>query len=414
MKTVVLGTGLEQVDDFAFTNCDGLESVTIPENIKRIGISAFADCDNFEDITIPPQVTDISEDAFDGDYLLNIHCEEGSYADRYAQDFYDRQKEMAVYSKSDRKDSVKVEIPKDGVYSGADAVLSGDEISGEDTQPDGEAAGKILGSSTVVGNQALVFMQNAEASVWNGSKKDSVQQAEENTEDTAVTVVNGTVVERAYYRNTDIKELAPENVRMIDRFAYARSSLEKIVLPEGLEEIGYAAFYHCDELKDVIIPESVMSVSAKAFSYTAWVNDFLKGESKSTEDDFLISGGVLIAYRGHMKEVDVPEGVRVIAGGAFEGHLEIEKIVLPASVINIDELAFDGCSPKEVKYLGEAMDENLVESRVSIVSLSSAPAEEKKIPITWIAAAIMLICGCACFFSQVSFFRKEPVEKRRL
>lgn len=407
LETVILGNGLTEISDFAFANCDGLETMTITPNIKRIGIQAFADCNNFEDITIPFQVTDISEDAFDGDYLLNIHCETGSYADKYAQEFYERQKDMPVYEKPE-DESIKVDAPEDGVYSGSG--VSEEKEAGLIYEVN--VQGDTLGSTTVVDNQAVVFIQNAGLPVQNEDKKpldDVVEREEISKESGKVSSVgqDGVIVERTYYRNADVREAVVEDgVHTISQFAYARSGITEIILPDGLKEIEYAAFYHCDNLKDVIIPESVTAVAAKAFAHTEWVNDFLKQGNfdsvveKSADEDFLISGGVLVAYRGNAKEVIVPEGVRVIAGEAFEDHTEIETVILPATVQNIDELAFDGCNPKKVEYNGDAMEEELVETRVSLNSLSQLPRTQSKSPFVWILATLMLVTGCACMLHK--------------
>lgn len=388
LETVVLGSGLKAVDDFAFTNCDGLEYITIPSNVRSIGIQAFADCDRLEDITIPPEVTDIREDAFDGDYLLNIHCETGSYADKYAKEFYERQKEMAVYGDPEAEDS-KVEFPEDGVYSGADAS---DKQQEEDIAVS-EPTGEVWGTTTIVDNQAMVFMQNTGLPVQNGDEP--IKGNEQS--DSPVVQEPGTVSERAHYRDERlIKEVVAEDILKIDDFAYARSGLKEIVLPQGLKEIGYAAFYHCDSLENVSIPESVTSVSDKAFTHTAWVDDFLDGSTSGSDgnSDFLISGGVLVAYRGDLAEVTIPEGVRVIAGGAFEDHDEIKTLILPESLQDIDPKSFSGCSLESVQYEGSAMDEQLVEQRVSLNALSQAPGQNSgNLPIIWIVAALMLVSG---------------------
>lgn len=393
LETVVLGSGLTAVDDFAFTNCDGLEYMTIPSNIRSIGIQAFADCNSLEDITIPPEVTDIREDAFDGDYLLNIHCETGSYADKYAKAFYERQKDMTVYIDPESEAS-KEEFPEDGVYSGADA--SDDKADGDAVVQ--EPTGEVWGSTIIVDNQAMVFMQNTGLPVQNGNEPFNENNHTSSGEEKAPIILEpGVVPQRAHYRDENlVKEIIGDDIFKIGDFAYARSNVAEIVLPQGLEEIGYAAFYHCDNLKTVSIPESVTSVSDKAFAHTAWVKDFFSGslESEAVTGDFLISGGVLVAYRGNASEVTIPEGVRVIAGGAFENHDEIKNVILPESLQNIDEKAFSGCGPESVEYKGGTMDKQLIEKRVSLNALSQPPVQVKTdSPVIWIVAVFMLISG---------------------
>lgn len=316
LKTVILGKGIKQVGDFAFMNCTGLETMTIPSSVQSIGIKAFADCRGFEEITIPPEVTQISDDAFDGDYLLKILCESGTIADKYSQDFYEKQKNMTVFQ--DEKNSLTEpekdtsEIPSDGVYSGADVVAREKE-----NNPDlyEQPQGNIVGSTKVVGNRAFVLLEK-DALVTYDAEDNSLPQKEKQDE----TAVGDTVPVRMHYRDDSIQQaIIPQGVRRIEEFAYARSSVKELTLPQGLETISYAAFYHCDQLEQVEIPDTVTKVEAKAFAHTPWLDSFLEGEG----DDFLISGGVLIAYRGKSTRITIPEGVRVIAEDAFDGR-EVE------------------------------------------------------------------------------------------
>ena len=48
----------------AFSDCEGLTSVTIPNSVTSIGESAFADCRGLTSVTIPDSVTSIGVDAF--------------------------------------------------------------------------------------------------------------------------------------------------------------------------------------------------------------------------------------------------------------------------------------------------------------------------------------------------------------
>ena len=54
------------IGKYAFSDCDGLTSITIPNAVTSIGDGAFYDCDGLTSITIPNSVTSIGGDAFYG------------------------------------------------------------------------------------------------------------------------------------------------------------------------------------------------------------------------------------------------------------------------------------------------------------------------------------------------------------
>lgn len=105
-----------------------------------------------------------------------------------------------------------------------------------------------------------------------------------------------------------------------------------MTFPEGVTTIDYAAFYHCDNLNSVILPDTVTRVEAKAFTHTGWMDDF----EENSMDDYLISGDILVAYKGDLPEVTIPDGVRVIADEAFRSHTELKRcICLQVSPISV-------------------------------------------------------------------------------
>ena len=54
------------IGNFAFQECGGLASVTIPESVTSIGGSAFSGCSALTSVTIPESVLSIGESAFSG------------------------------------------------------------------------------------------------------------------------------------------------------------------------------------------------------------------------------------------------------------------------------------------------------------------------------------------------------------
>ncbi|MCR4895235.1 MAG: leucine-rich repeat domain-containing protein [Lachnospiraceae bacterium] len=420
LQSVSIGSGLKEIGDYVFANCKGLSTMTIPGNITTIGIKAFEDDVNLTDITIPYQTFHIHETAFDGCSRLVIHAIEGTAAYKYATDFYVRQAQMPEYEDvaeytgdettpengegeggSDAGDEAEAgnaegsatgdpeEDPltfhftpsSDGTYYGSDANL----------YVTGGSAGKQLSSVHIVGNRAVFFMDNADGNVYYGNHQpvspegeDGEAQVAENGTRSAVTdslipkytIVDGRIVaDQAYYKRSDLNHITlPETITSIGQFSYARSSVNHIDLPEGLTEIGYGAFYHCDRLQSVEIPATVMTVEPQAFGYTAWVNEFLADGTNGT-GDFLMSGGVIVSYRGTVPEVTLPEGARVIAAGAFSGHTEIESVRFPDSMVSAGEESFYGCSSLREVYLNQGL-QNIKDRAFAGCALSTVDLPE--------------------------------------
>ena len=67
------------IDNYAFSGCAGLTSVTLPNSLMRIGDSAFWECSSLTSITIPSGVSYISDTAFRWcSSLENIIVESGN------------------------------------------------------------------------------------------------------------------------------------------------------------------------------------------------------------------------------------------------------------------------------------------------------------------------------------------------
>lgn len=64
---------------YAFRDCSGLTSVTIPTSVTKIGACAFEDCAGLENVTIPNSVVELGSHAFDDCTALKSLClEDGS------------------------------------------------------------------------------------------------------------------------------------------------------------------------------------------------------------------------------------------------------------------------------------------------------------------------------------------------
>ena len=339
LEEVVLGKGLTAVDEYSFAGCTGLKQITIPENILSIDAQAFAGCVNLTDIYIPATVTGIAEDAFLNCDNVTIHADEGSVAAQFAQKLAEQKNRDPLVT------AAPVQTPT--AVSRPDTQATTEPVSTATPAPVATPVpGNVLGSTIIVGNHALVMVHPGEEKVQQGYTEPEAGQETGEEQDITAETENGKIPEWMYYRNQSVSAVTiPEGTTEIGRFAFSRSSLRTVTIPEGVTVIDYAAFYHCDNLDNVILPDTVNTVGAKAFTHTGWMDDF----EENSMDDFLISGDILVAYKGNLPEVVIPDGVRVIAEEAFRNHTELKKVHLPASVTDIGNDAF----PEGIEIINE-------------------------------------------------------------
>lgn len=339
LEEVVLGKGLTAVDEYSFAGCTGLKQITIPENVQSIDAQAFAGCVNLTDIYIPATVTGIAEDAFLNCDNVTIHADEGSVAAQFAQKLAEQKNRDPLVT------AAPVQTPT--AVSRPDTQATTEPVSTATPAPVATPVpGNVLGSTIIVGNHALVMVHPGEEKVQQGYTEPEAGQETGEEQDITAETENGKIPEWMYYRNQSVSAVTiPEGTTEIGRFAFSRSSLRTVTIPEGVTVIDYAAFYHCDNLDNVVLPDTVNTVGAKAFTHTGWLDDF----EENSMDDFLISGDILVAYKGNLPEVVIPDGVRVIAEEAFRNHTELKKVHLPASVTDIGNDAF----PEGIEIINE-------------------------------------------------------------
>lgn len=196
------------------------------------------------------------------------------------------------------------------------------------------SAGGNLGMVPIVNGNAVVLMDGGSGTTHEGEYVPEEQSAFQSKveEVTALASATGKIDAGTFYREAAMKEFEfPEGVTSIEKFAFARSGLQSVTIPNGVTSIGCGAFYHCDSLTDVAIPDTVTTIEENAFSHTAWLKNWMAAgtgtasqepageENAADEGDFLIVGdGILLAYRGEDPDPELPAGVKSVVPGLFE------------------------------------------------------------------------------------------------
>lgn len=350
LEHVVLDSRLSSIPAYAFSNCMNLKNVEIPLPVRSIEAKAFEDCVNLHAVTLPDSINNIHDTAFDGCGRVSFTATPGTYSAEFAASFEASEAERTEYE--DVRDShiisvddITEDVP-DTEEQPAEETTPGEEPPVSPTTITGSSSnGRLLGESSIVAGRAVVFIDNSRSDMSSDSGNQGKIDLESGTDEKGrdfpkYTVVGNKIASQAFYQDRTVTEYTiEEGITEIGDFAFARSSLTVAAIPEGVEKIGYGAFYHCDALTNVTIPSSVKEIEANAFAQTPW----LKGMQNGGTPYVVVGDGILIAYSGTDSVVNIPDHVKQIGAEAFSGHMGITAVNIPDSVTVIGEGAFSGC-----------------------------------------------------------------------
>ena len=167
--------------------------------------------------------------------------------------------------------------------------------------------------------------------------------------------------------------------------------MQEISLPDTLISIDDGAFVRCN-LKSIIIPDSVQSIGAGAFSNNGNLTRVRMGNNITQigENAFL--------YQSNLYEVEIPESVTYIGKSAFYAS-GLTSLVIPNSVTNIESYAFEYCDSIKSITIG---------TNLGNIGIWAFEGCENIMTVTWNA----INCSSWNFGNQVtSFTFGEEVQK---
>lgn len=144
------------------------------------------------------------------------------------------------------------------------------------------------------------------------------------------------------YETDQTMEL-PEDDYDANKIPSMNTTITKVVIPEGVEDIQKYAFYNCIGLKEVVIPESVKYIREYAFYKTALENVDVKNA--------LVLGHHCFAGCENLKSITMPK-IYAIGARAFEGCKLLNNVDL-TSLRNTGKEAFKDCTSLANVTFGE-------------------------------------------------------------
>ncbi len=279
-----------------------IKDLVIPDDVTSIGRYAFNNCEGLTSVTIPSSVENIGEEAFAGCKSLQSVAIGSGVTSIGSLAFKDCTGLTTITSKAVNPPSI--ETSPDEMHRPSTATFAGIAVS----------------NVTLYVPYGSVEKYEDEDSGWSGFKIEALSPLKfEKIEGKDELVVTG--IEDGYTGVLEIPKEATYNgttlpVTSISGMAFGGcSKLTSVSIPNSVTSIGESAFDGCISLESVNMPDGITTISPAVF-----------GGCKS------------------LKSVIIGEKVESIGRYAFHNCSELSSITIPNKVTNIDAGAFSGCT----------------------------------------------------------------------
>lgn len=348
LTSVAVPKNIRRIEDECFANCTALAFVLLPKGLFYIGNEAFSNCKSLTSITIPHTVNTIGGAA------------SYEYAWRPTNDntFYIRYKRVAGSVFKNCTSLVSVTIPE-GVRRIDNNAFEGCTALRTIRIPNSVYA---IGEAAFKDCNALTDIQFGDSLRYVGYKAFHTTPWYENLPDgevyigktlyaykgkmktsTSITIQDHiiSITKGAFAGCTKLTDIRfPNTIRTIEDSAfYGCWALSTIMFPNSLHEIGWMAFKDCHALDSICFSDSLTTVGWEAFQGTSW--------HQNQPNGVVYIHDIAYSYHGKMprkSSVELKEGTRYIAPGAFLGQSNLCALTLPQTIQELDCFALYKCS----------------------------------------------------------------------
>ncbi len=156
---------------------------------------------------------------------------------------------------------------------------------------------------------------------------------------------------------------------------------KKVVISEGVTQIGEHAFYDCSAIEQISFPSTLRIIEENAFeNCDGLTNIAFRGDLITIDES---------AFKACKKlsKVSLPDGLQTIGEEAFSYCRELTDINLPQSLKTIGANCFESCFKAQIVDISKAPDV-FMEKRTYLTGMASVPdvlvrATDGKVNLSW-------------------------------
>lgn len=349
---------VESVGSWAFSSCDSLLAVTIPNTVTTIGSCAFKGCKNMRSVTIGSGVKEIANNAFSYESSSTKYkIPKVIWLGNTRPNGYEEVEANVNYVSN-----TEFSLPNQVVYPFLSSRFEVNNVIYVPVSPSERTCDVIdcnyAPSSTAIVIDSIVNNRNIQLKVLDVNRY-------------------------SFYENEKITSLKISNRGYIGRYAFYRCGSLKNAELSNKGDLGYEAFYECHSLESVTL-NIVGVIGSSCFEYCKNITSVKLGSQVSNIYDYAFAGN------SSLKEIIIPDnvtsldeaaflncsslakasigkGINTLPRSLFGGCKALASIIIPNNIESIGDNVFSGCS-----NLGDVVIEE-GESTLSLGSSGSSP-----------------------------------------
>ena len=158
-------------------------------------------------------------------------------------------------------------------------------------------------------------------------------------------------VDHLYINGIEVKDMiVPDGILSIVDYAFSGcNSLTSLYLPNSVISIGVSAYDSCNGLTSITIPNSVTTIGNEAFA------NCLNLTSLTIPNSVTSIGDGAFQNCSRLTSLTIGEGVTEIGPSAFSGCASLTSVDIPDNIKNIGTYAFYGCKGLATVNMGNSV-----------------------------------------------------------